>query len=243
MSQDYFVFRESSTEAELMTLLKLRYRVYCATDLKAFIHENEQQLDVDAYDMQSRHFGLFKNDTIPVGCLRMVEDHVNSKSGNLQSCLHDLLRASQMVSQADLPPLPLLAYFPEAEALGQLYEHLTGQREKIVEVSRLCIDPAWRSPFLIKNFGLAILTAGYFSHHVDHVLITCSPLHKPFYQRLGITQLPGTSEHLIKGVRRCCLYGAKSTIPGKLFHCINTMKNEYLKTDAIHLVNQCAKTL
>jgi len=79
--QSYFVFRQAQSVDELRALLKLRYKVYRESRLQQFVPENECGIDLDGYDLRSRHFGLFKNNSHPIGYMRVVEDNDPNRGG------------------------------------------------------------------------------------------------------------------------------------------------------------------
>ena len=54
-----YYFREIQGREEMLSWLKLRYTIYNSTRCAGFLSENELEIDVDSYDLQSKHYGLF----------------------------------------------------------------------------------------------------------------------------------------------------------------------------------------
>ena len=75
--QSYFVFREAANTNELLDPFRLRYRVYRNSRLARFVPENKYGIDLNCYDVRSRHFGLLAvcaNTEQSIGYCRVVED-------------------------------------------------------------------------------------------------------------------------------------------------------------------------
>jgi len=74
--ENTYCFREARNVEELYALLKLRYEEYRNSRLAGFCPENEYGLDIDEFDLRSRHFGLFQQSADgekAIGYMRVVQ--------------------------------------------------------------------------------------------------------------------------------------------------------------------------
>lgn len=194
MDQHYFVFREPANINELKALLLLRYSVYRASRLHKFCPENEAGIDLDCYDLYSRHFGLYEHSgatSRPVGYVRMVTD----KEGTFHDELFRLAGQSpslfEKINRVPPNPFPVMNYAPDSEQIGEYYNDAKARGEMFVEVSRLSLDGRIRGLKVVTNFVSSIFAA-YQAMDVDHAIISCHSEHSVFYQHFGAKGFAGS---------------------------------------------------
>ena len=70
-NQKTYKFREIVDEDELEKFMRLRYETYFNSSMRNFLQINDEKIDIDIYDLHSRHFGLFCEEK-PIGFIRVV---------------------------------------------------------------------------------------------------------------------------------------------------------------------------
>ncbi|MBK9488548.1 MAG: GNAT family N-acetyltransferase [Haliscomenobacter sp.] len=71
--EKHFTFREITDRNELKKAFRLRYEVYEQSRMQFLLTPNEAKMDLDVFDLHSRHFGFFHNHEI-AGYIRIVVD-------------------------------------------------------------------------------------------------------------------------------------------------------------------------
>ncbi len=199
MNTTYYTYREAQNTTELEALLKLRYKVYRNSALSNFCPENNAQLDLNPFDLNSRHFGLFENEEgveKPVGYMRVVQQE-RSPSANqvLEIAKKACSKLADCLQQPITKPFPLMTYFRGSEKVDSVLTQLNEHGLKMCEASRFVFAEEVRSLQLAKfvtESSIAIYRAlGFYSS-----IITCSITHSRFYNQYGFSQLKGTGLHI-----------------------------------------------
>ena len=69
-----YTFREITEADELEMAFRLRYEVYSSCRCSMFLNTNLNKIDIDSYDLHSKHFGLFIHENELAGYFRVVLD-------------------------------------------------------------------------------------------------------------------------------------------------------------------------
>jgi len=191
-----YVFREVRTANELLDVLKLRYKVYRNSRLSAFCPQNDEQIDVDIFDLQARHFGLYAVsepcDRL-IGCIRVVSENEQRHKPKFKLLASGSQVFVDKLNRDQSIPLPLCGYSASGEQIAQLYGEWIASGEHVAEAGRLCLDHAYRSLQLALIMVETTLALGFFGNYeVDRALVTCSTSHERFYTRYGYRRVPGT---------------------------------------------------
>lgn len=73
--------------------------------------------------------------------------------------------------------------------------------DRMMLITKLVIDPAYRAGTLMGRFGLAIYAHAHITHpQTMFGVISCVPSHKHFYQRFGFKQIGATFRHSASGL-------------------------------------------
>src|ERR1700712_5363219 len=75
MNAKQYILKEISSETELENFLRLRYQGFCKSASSLFIAKNNNAIDVNYYDKNSKHYAIYAmqdNKTEPVGYFRIV---------------------------------------------------------------------------------------------------------------------------------------------------------------------------
>lgn len=192
MDEVYYEFRLAKSVEELQCLLVLRKQVFKNSRWASLLADNNSEIDIDAYDPYSLHFGLFKKTagakSIPCGYLRIVQKE-HSFQKDLVADLYRKYVNDAVGNGLSTPPvpLPMISYLPDStEAIEAVYHC------KSCEGSRLSLVSSERSLALTKICFEGAMSFAFEVLGVDLVLITCAPAHEVFYSRFGYTRMPGT---------------------------------------------------
>lgn len=117
--QRYFSIERATTPAQLESVFKVRYRVYCEEFKYEPAEACPNQLETDAFDAHSRHSLIVHKSTgMPAGCARLV-----------------------LAGEQRLMPMEKFC----APAIDQkLIRAFDGRRDTLCELSRLGVDGAFR---------------------------------------------------------------------------------------------------
>ncbi len=122
---------------------------------KGFINENPKKMLIQSYD--------FDSETV----ILMVQDQQNNIAGSVTLVFEDS------------------SHLPAEKIYGEELNILRKQNEKIVEISRLIIDPQYRNSkeVLVLLFNYLYIYS-YFIKHYSCLTIEVNPRHTAFYQAL-----------------------------------------------------------
>ena len=59
-----YTFREITKLDELISIFRLRYKLYYQSSNRVFLSENPYLIDVKIFDTHCRHFGIYQDDKI-----------------------------------------------------------------------------------------------------------------------------------------------------------------------------------
>jgi hypothetical protein len=207
--QTPILFRPARSEAELEKLLRLRYHVYSDHPIMSrFLTRNELGIDMDAYDVNAHHLGLFSEDG-PIGSARLVTLSRGPQADWIESIgrRHDELLAPSFASPD--APLPAMSYTNEiAPALGAF----VGRDNHVAEASRFSLVPDQRSHGLAHFLTHAIITY-WMLNGFDTAVVFCRVSHTRMWKSVGFLLAPGTSEFPYNGIRFNVLVVRRDWIP------------------------------
>lgn len=182
MIQSDIIFREIATADALIPFLQLRYRLFRGSDdpyLNLVVPENPEALDLDRYDRQAWHLGLFRRDghgEEAVGYSRFILETDTPMGAQLAGLAGRYPRSARVLETAPAAPwlalekvagleAPVRQYAAEARRLGCRH---------VVEVSRTCIDDAARSYPLTRWLYRCLMVFGLV-HQGTGAAFTASP--------------------------------------------------------------------
>jgi predicted GNAT family N-acyltransferase len=237
-----FTFREITEAGELEAAFRLRYEVYAKCRLSPFLKPAYCGMDLDHYDLYSRHYGLFNEVDDLAGYFRVVlgwresyQDHVsrfcNDMGINLETGFF-----GKVSSAFSLPEYPFLSY-PELPApVRSYFEELIRNNESLAEASRLIIKDEYRgmrtSAFLLE---CAVMLYLLLCIGRKHGVICCAEDHSRFYIRYGFKLVGSQGAYLcncnhpslIMTLPRASSLAA-SHIPASLHTHLENLANEFL---------------
>lgn len=235
-------FREITETEELEKAFRFRYVEYSKTKNRNYLKENSDKIDLDVFDLHSRHFGLFamKNDL--VGYLRVVHDKnefYNSKVfevGKILEIFSDSLHSKECLKRIKMSDFPFLSYPNLPKDIYSHYCSLKEQNESFAEASRLILREDYRglrtSCFLIEcAMALFVLICNEQKHAVLH----CCKDHRSFYEHYGFQPFDGGTGYNEFGMVKHVMYLKLSSwsAPVQIRDKFQEMANEYSKTGKI----------
>ena len=160
---------------------RFRHRIYCNSDKAGYL-DRDSGYDRDAYDANAVPLGWYEAGALR-GCVRFIRPIAGAY------------------------PLYCLTHMPAGTVapVRALMEGYIQQGLPFVEVSRICIDPAYRDLATVKDFVLATMAMSHVLG-LDQAVFTCFRAHMPFWRRMGFTLLNGT------GSFDCTLTGEPSHV-------------------------------
>ncbi len=234
-----FTFREVRTKHELLDTLRLRYAVYTKSRLSGFCAKASEELDVDCYDANARHFGLYVIDGDKqklVGSLRVVEKGQTEAATMLKQLAHDHSAIDEVLQELPKEHFPLLTYGQESNNIKAYLADPEQQGVLIVEPGRLILSDAFRSIRLARFIIESSLAIYFFSYDaIDKAVLGCCRSQKRFYIRYGFCAIPGTSDNFWdqQHVSGSVLVAAPTDVPSSCRVRLQRMADEFDRTGMI----------
>jgi predicted GNAT family N-acyltransferase len=187
-----FTFREITDAAELEEAFRLRYEVYSRSKNHGFVKQTEARIDLEIFDLHSRHYGLYSVNNELAGYLRVVLDRkeyynssvfeVGEKIGlfSVQEHSEGCLKKSMS------PDFPFLSYKELPACIRLYYQSIRNRNEGIAEAGRIIIKEEYRgirtSAFMVE---CALVLYMLYCQGSKHAVISCLKEHSLFYLRYG----------------------------------------------------------
>jgi len=156
------------------------------------VEDNDHGLDIDGYDLQSRHFGLFEHSgksSRIVGYVRFVQDSVGPQ---MKEVWQLSLRYPDLIQNMEFDiqnPFPSMVHLEDNSAFLKAYE----KYGKIIEASRLTIHPSVRTLSLASFVIQSITAISSYDPGIKASLFGCKLSHLSYYKRLGCRAIGKTS--------------------------------------------------
>lgn len=236
IQRNYYVFREARNVLELKSLLELRYRGYLQSRCSRLIKQNPSGLDIDSYDLRSRHMGFFQlqgNESKPLGYMRLVEDELTDTAPMIWQLALRHPELAERLEHKPPTPLPLMENCPKTDELMQFFHHLKDKGEKLVEGSRFVFDKDVRSRGFPKFVLESAVAITLYSLGYKHALLACIPRHARFYEKFGFKTYTGLEDFKYCGITGCVLINSKNSVPVDIQQKIADMAKAYDKTGVI----------
>jgi hypothetical protein len=137
-----YIYREAESQEELEELLKLRYRAFLRGTWGLITKRNIYQIDIDVFDVNAMHFGLFiqkDEKEIPIGYVRFVTE-TTTKHGNwIENILKKCTDIELINTEFKFPVQVKL----ESKHIPILQDFIKEQNQnnfKVVEISRISLE-------------------------------------------------------------------------------------------------------
>jgi predicted GNAT family N-acyltransferase len=231
-----FTFRELTGKKELEEFFGLRYEVFYNSANKPFLNENIHRLDIDYFDVHSKHYCLMHGDN-KVGYFRAVYQkgqYFNEKVIEIGE-KYELLYGNTFEEQNESAPFPFLSYEGVPESHWNFYYNLLEQDENMAEVSRIIVSPEYRAISTVKLLvECAIVLYAMTFARLRYAIVNCELLHGLFYTHYGFKEIDEAARYTVNGLKKTSLSIAE--IPEKFMGKIGIMTEEFKNTGKIERV-------
>lgn len=192
---NYYSFREVTGMKELEPLLRLRYKVFkkeATTD--DLFPENELELDLDFYDLRSRHFGVYHVENgwgMPVGYQRLILEDETAIAPALRRWAYGKPALMKRLSLSE-KKAPL--YLMTLNSSGAMWRYYFEKKEwgaSFAEASRVCILENHRSFGLTKAIFYSNMALVLWVFNIDIGITSCTAKLSVIHRRLGLKVIEG----------------------------------------------------
>lgn len=221
--KETFTFREITAIGELEAAFRFRYEEYSFSRMSVYLKENEHRIDMDVYDLHSRHYGLFRNDGTLTGYLRVVFDRgtcYNRQVFELGRRFAGFSESSHSEAQLKKLPaadFPFLSYSFIPESVRLQYAELKNRGEGFAEASRLIISRHSRG---IKLFAFLMECAMILFIRIcegkKNAMVHCCRDHGIFYKRYGFLPFHADAVFEDSGITKTLMYLPQTVSPKNL---------------------------
>jgi hypothetical protein len=236
-----FRFQEITEKDELEVYFRLRYEIYSNSIVKGLIRENKNHIDIDYFDIHSRHYSLMNGNNI-AGYFRVVlpkNELTNTKVLEIGQ-KYQLLDETEYFHKNGRAPFPFLCYEGVPRSYWEYYNELHNKNEQLAESSRLILHPDYRSirtsKFLVEcAMALFILIC----IGKMHAVVSCRHDHGSFYENSGFIPI-ANGESFINHEFNTIAFTlplsqslSTSSVPKQLHAKIEEMAEEFRSTGKI----------
>lgn len=233
-----YKFREIINENELEKFMHLRYKTYAESVNQDFIKKNNQELDIDIYDIHSKHFGLFY-DNEPVGAIRLVHHkseifderayNIGLKNGVFAEDFH----SKENILKYDYPDFPFISNKELPESIRDFYNNVN-EKEFITEGSRLILVGKHKGLSLARFLVESTIAYSVFCKESTHSILNCNSSHQRFYKQYGFENIDADKEYFLKGrVDKSSSVLSLSKVGNGYEDKFNDMANQFITTQSI----------
>lgn len=225
-AQPNFVVRLAKTAAELEAILKVRYEVL-RVDFSMYTPENSIGIDIDQWDTQAYHLGLWKiadGREEPVGYMRVIQTSPTAAQEEVFKIVKIFPSLENQSKRTSKNPIRFLEIFQNYKEARIKYDGFPN--EKIMEGSRLAVKKEYRKlnpgRFLVEaSFALF-----YGNDVFHHGFIEVRENHFPAYYRYGFRQVASIYVPQDGGSHILC-YAHYTDLPGHLNEKLSAMREEF----------------
>ncbi|MBC8047946.1 MAG: GNAT family N-acetyltransferase [Fimbriimonadaceae bacterium] len=224
-----YVFKEIKHSGELKRFLHLRYETYLRSANSHFIKTNEHHLDMNIFDVYSKHYALMCGDDC-VGYMRVIfpKDDYQNKEILIMGQRHGLINDED----DEHAPYPFLSYEGVPKSHWDFYNESLRLKQKVIEGSRLIVLPEYRSIRIVKFLFECSVALHKPESNSFNCIVNCCPNHCRFYQHYGFN-LIGNETYFVNNIPKASLSLPKT--PQFLNPKFDEMATEFNETQKIKL--------
>ena len=214
MSSGHLIFREAKSMNELLPILRLRYSIYYNEEetTRLFLKPNSLNIDIDSYDLNARHFGLyhaFKNKENLIGCCRIIYESEMDLCDSILAFAKKQEDIFKIISKKSKYPLYLFEV-NNGMAINKFYQECKRNKQSICETSRISIEKEHRDLktffFFIRSISSSILSDGQ-----TNIGISSASLKKSKFYIRFLNMLPIPNSEYIVGDYQCIVLRVSRT--------------------------------
>jgi len=230
-------FREARNLSELAALFRLRYRGYLESSCSSLVKENKFGFEIESYDWQSLHFGLFKEgrtQSRPIAYARVVQEKLSRHAPMVSQLL--TLTPEMEVREPEHFSLPMLSSCDARSAIQSGLQQYRALNIPVVEASRLVFAPEARSGGSeARSFVEAAMAATFTLSDAGLIALACHPRHVPFYMRYGFKLMIDGRKNDYNGLKASIITLKKDEINPRRADGIMKLGNILKHTQAVYL--------
>jgi hypothetical protein len=202
-----YTFKEVRDKETLKECFRFRYKIYAESLMRGFLKENADKIDIDYFDVHSRHYALLHNNNL-AGYIRTVlpkDELINYEVLEIGEEFR-LLHEQKYVEQNSIAPFPFLSYNGVPKSHWDYFYKLERNKEKVVEASRLVLHPQHRT-IKTSKFLTECAIVIYLSNYITqkHAVINCYVHHSLFFKCYGFKPIDETGGFMVNGVKKVTL--------------------------------------
>ncbi len=204
----YYIYKEVTQINELESLLRLRYRLFKASEVGKFCPSNDYQIDVDQYDLRAKHFGLYKvigEDELPVGYQRMIYDHEMPVAQNIKSIAARFPLLSEKISSPPEHPFYTMTFSKYTQPLYDFYNTAKEIGKEVIEAGRFCIDPDECSLGLFRFGVMCPMANVLINEKIGYAITSSFTRLANIFKQFGFEDIPQTDIETIYDLEACNL--------------------------------------
>ena len=236
--KNIFTFREITEKDELEEFFRFRYDVFSNCEAKYFLEENENHLDINHYDVHSRHFAL-TTDNANAGYLRVVlpKDELTNTDVLEIGKRYKLLDEEDYFHKNGKAPFPFLSYGGVPQSYWNYFNELQSKNEQVAEAGRRIIHPEFRSirtgKFLVEC-AMALFVVICIGQ--EHAIMSCASEHSRFFDNVGFIPIANGEGYVSNNINCVTLSLplseslSTSTVPQQFHSKFEEMANEFRST-------------
>lgn len=238
----YYSFREVFEIEDLLPLFKLRYQIYNNEEetTKQFLTSNKQLVDIDAYDMNARHFGLYhvkKNKETLVGTSRLIYEFEGKCKESILGFIEEHQELKLKINLKPRKPLYMLE-IDNGKAISNFYNAGKKKNYSFSECSRICVSKPHRNLKTIIFLIRCIMTAHLFDGVSDVGFVSTSKKNMELYLRfLDMVPIPDT-DYIIGNHECIVLKIQKEMCTLEKMSIFNELNRELMNKNEITLINK-----
>ena len=235
-------FREITKPDEVEKAFRLRYEEYSKSRVSPILKKNEEKVDMDIFDLHSRHFGLFTNKNEMIGGIRVVLDRKEFyhsgvfEIGKKYGIFTDASHAKDCITNSPMADFPFLSYSNLPEKILCRYNEMKEKHTSFAECSRLIIKESFRGiKFSVFLIDCAMMLFMEICSRKKHAILGCYRDHGAFYKRMGFIHFGDDQGYLMFEKIADVLYlpSDLSTMPNHLRIKFEQLAIKFSKTGKI----------
>jgi len=198
--------------------------------VSAFVMPNRHGIDVDAFDVNAHHVGLFRGDT-PMGYARLVTFARGPHAAWIESLRNRYPELAHSRTPVD-SPLPIFEYAGNIDETRHWIMRHAADGRSVVEAGRLSLSSEEGPGRLVVFMGNALVSY-WMSCGFDIALMACRVSHSRYWESLGFQAAPGTCDAEYNGVAGRVLVMTKSTLKPKAQQVVSPLAREFDRSGRI----------
>jgi predicted GNAT family N-acyltransferase len=235
-----YSFREIIDADELEKAFRFRYEVYTSCSNIGFLKPNEKKIDIDIFDLHSKHYGIFTQDGEIVANIRVVLDKGEFQNDNVfkiarkLNLLYSSVDSNQEIKIFETCDYPFLSYSSVPSSVKSHYQKLRSNKIGFAEAGRLIIKEEYRGIRLSSLLlDCAMILFILICHENKYAVLCCDEHHRLFYEKYGFRPFGDGQQYDIYGTSKLSMYLCPEVLPENLKTKFQGMSAEYKITGKI----------